>query len=139
MNRRVAPWFFALALIGLAAPAFAWFARAPFGAKVHGHEFRKVMLESAECGVRYRLYFAAPASGYGAQKHTYRFKARIRLHSGKAVVSPVFYNSAPGERVYARTHDTSQEGCWAKEEQKLLAVDVRACKGRDCTPEAFDP
>jgi hypothetical protein len=112
---------------------------APFGAKVHGHEFRRVVIESSECGVRYRVYFSAPKTSYAGAKRTYRFKVRIRLHSGKVLLSPVFHNEASGERVYARTYDTSAVGCWAKEEQKLLAVDVRACKGRDCVPEAFDP
>jgi len=88
--------------------------------------------------LHYKLFFTAPAEAYGnASKAHFQFRARIRLHSGKSLVSPVFGNHGAGERMYERDYDTSSEGCWAKEEQKLLGVDVEACRGRGCSPAEF--
>jgi hypothetical protein len=124
----------------LSAPALAaaWTQRAEFGVKTHGHAFHKALLESKDCTLHYRLFFAAPAEAYEkSSKAHFQFRARIRLASGKSLVSPVFGNHGGGERVYERDYDTSSEGCWAKDEQKLAAVDVEACRGRGCAPAEF--
>ena len=96
------------------AAALGWTERAEFGARVHGHAFHKVVLESSDCLVYYRLYFSAPAEAYpsGARRY-FRFRARIKLKDGQTAESSVFGNSGAGERVYEGTYDTRPDGCWA--------------------------
>lgn len=125
-------------LVASPALAFAWSQKAPFGVKVHDHAIHDVELSATNCSLDYKLFFNAPAAAYssGAQnRNYYLFRARIKLQSGKRVELPIFGNSGPGERVYERSYDTSGEGCWAKEPQKLLGVDVEACRSRGCTPD----
>ncbi len=140
MRHRLLRTALTLSLLALSGAALAWSGKAPFTAMVHDHEYHDVALENDGCKVRYRLYFNAPDSRYEAKngaRDYYRFKARIELHGDKNVISPVFGNAAPGERVYAATFDTTSEGCWAKEAQKLAGVDVEGCRGRNCTPKPF--
>ena len=129
-----------LALVGSPALAFAWSQKAPFGVKVHDHALHDVELSATECSLNYKLFFSAPAAGYAsgaANRNYYLFRARIKLQSGKRIELPIFGNAGPGERVYEKSYDTSGEGCWAKEPQKLLGVDVEACRNRGCTPDAL--
>jgi len=129
-----------LTVLALSSAALAWDGKAPFTAMVHDHEYHDVALENDGCKVRYRLYFSAPAARYEEKNGVrgyYRFKARIKLHGDKEVTSPVFGNSGPGERVYAAAFDTTSDGCWAKDTQKLAGVDVEGCRGKTCTPAPF--
>jgi hypothetical protein len=130
--------FVLLTVLASPAVALAWTQKAPFGVKVHDHALHSVELGATECSLDYKLFFNAPAEGYSSRagnRNYYLFRARIKLQSGKRVTVPVFGNAGPGERVYERSYDTSSEGCWAKEPQKLLGVDVEACRGRGCTPD----
>lgn len=139
MLRRFVPVSFGF-VMAIAAEASAWSQSAEFGVRTHGHSFHKASVESNECTLHYRLYFNAPAEAYeNPSKAHFQFRARIRMASGKEVVTKVFGNHGGGERVYERDYDTSAEGCWAKEAQKLLGVDVEACRGRGCVPEQFHP
>jgi hypothetical protein len=140
MMRRAAVWFSIALLLLLPAVALAWTQQSPFNSSVHGHEFRKVVLENTDCMFRYKLYFGAPGERYpeGKGPQVYRFRARIKLLSGQSVISPVFHNRAAGERMYTGMADTSAEGCWAKEQQKPIGVSVEGCRGKSCTPDPFD-
>jgi hypothetical protein len=127
----------AASLLLLPSLAFAWKQEAQFGATVHEHKFKRVVVESSDCNLEYALYFSAPAAGYSSgspDRDYYRYRARINLKGGKIVLSPVFGNRAAGERVYRRSYDTTADGCWAKEQQKVTGVDVEACRGKGCTP-----
>jgi hypothetical protein len=140
--RRPLRWV-SLSLFGVLLPglAFAWTQSTGFATTVHGHEFHRATLESSECVVKYRFDFTAPEARYaGADKKAprFRFVGRIRLNSGAAVRSPIFPNAAPGERQFKGTFDTASEGCWAKQEQKIIALDVRGCRGQGCVPDEFD-
>jgi hypothetical protein len=140
MRHRLLRLALTLSVLALSGAALAWSGKAPFTAMVHDHEYHDVALESDGCKVRYRLYFNAPEARYAEKNGVrgyYRFKARIKLHGDKTVTSPVFGNSGAGERVYAAAYDTTSEGCWAKDAQKLAGVDVEGCRGRDCTPAPF--
>jgi len=126
------------ALFASPAVALAWTQKAPFGVKVHGHAVHDVELSGNGCSLDYKVFFSAPADGYSSRaenRNYYLFRTRIKFQSGKTVTPPVFGNSGPGERVYERGYDTTGEGCWAKEPQKLLGVDVEACRNRGCTPD----
>jgi hypothetical protein len=137
MNPRQACSLFVLALFGLST-SVAGAEKAEVSVRTHGHRFHHVAFDTSGCTVKYRLFFDAPAEAYAnpAKAH-FQFKARLRMQSGKSVVSLIFGNHGGGERVYERDYDTSSEGCWAKEPQKLAGVDVEACRGRGCTPAAF--
>jgi hypothetical protein len=129
-------------LFGLLSPAVAvaWNQEALFGATVHGHRFEGVRIENADCKLKIRLSFQAPAEGYKAEipgRNHYRFIGRLKLEGGRTVVTRHFYNDTPGARVYNDVRDTTAEGCWAKERQKLQGVDVEGCRGKGCTPEPF--
>jgi hypothetical protein len=105
---------------------------------VHGHEFERVVVESEECKVHYRLYFSAPDDGYKSatpRRNVYLFRSRIDFLDGKMATVPVFANRAPGERVYKNTFDSTGEGCWAKDPQKVVGVKVEACRGDGCKPQ----
>jgi hypothetical protein len=127
-----------LALVGWPAVALAWSQKVPFGVRVHDHALHDVELTATDCSLGYKLFFSAPADGYSSRagnRNYYLFRARIKLQSGKTITVPIFGNAGPGERVYERSYDTSGEGCWAKEPQKLMGVDVEACRSRGCTPD----
>ncbi len=121
--------------------AFGWSERAGFETRIHGHDFSNVAVESSgECSLKVRVQFDAPADGYkseSAARRFYRFHVRTKLEGGRALVTRVFNNSASGARAYTYTHDTSAEGCWAKQPQKIIGIDVEGCRGAGCTPEAF--
>jgi len=126
------------AFLAFPTVALAWSQKAPFGVRVHDHALHDVTLEGTGCSVGYKLYFSAPADGYSSRaenRNYYLFRARIKFQSGKTITVPIFGNAGAGERVYERSFDTTSEGCWAKEQQKLMGVDVEACRGRGCTPD----
>lgn len=135
------PWLaLGLSTLVLLLPtlALAWTREASFSATVHGHAFKKVVVESSGCTIRYRLSFVAPEQAYASpERGYYRFKGRIQFHAGRALVSPTFANRGAGARIFSGVYDTTSEGCWAKQEQKLLGVDVEGCRGGRCTPEPF--
>lgn len=138
MLRRCVHFSLALLTATTVAQAAGWSQSAEFGVRTHGHSFYKATVESNDCTLHYRLYFTAPPEAYqNPNKAHFRFRARIRFGSGKQLSSLVFGNRGAGERVYERDYDTSGEGCWARETQKLLGVDVEACRGRGCRPEEF--
>jgi hypothetical protein len=122
----------------VATAAAAWSQNSEFGARVHDHEFKRVIVESADCTIKYKLYFSAPAAGYVSKsppRNVYLFRSRIDFQSGKQAKVPVFANRAAGERVYENTFDTTPDGCWAKSQEKLAGVKVEGCRGDGCTPK----
>jgi hypothetical protein len=120
--------------------ALAWSQESPFEARVHKHEFSRVVLTSAGCTLKARLFFDAPDEAYKDEipsRNYYRFHARIQLDSEHVVITRFFHNDAPGAREYDYEQDTTSEGCWAKTEAHARAVKVEGCRGRGCTPEPF--
>jgi hypothetical protein len=120
--------------------ALAWTQGADFETHIHGHEFSRVTLDSNGCDLKVRLLFAAPEEGYkhaASARNFYRFHARIKLDDGRAIVTRIFSNSAPGLRAYTYVVDTKAETCWAKGERKIQGIDVEGCRGAGCKPEAF--
>jgi hypothetical protein len=129
-----------LPALAVAAGA-AWWDGAPLQLEVHEHTFKRVTANGIGCQVRVRLYFDAPEAGYrdaAAGRNHYRFRAQVKLSGGQTFVSEVFDNREGGARVFPFSYDTRSEGCWAEEERKLRKVDVHACRGERCTPEAFE-
>jgi hypothetical protein len=136
-------------VIGLALPTSGglvwaaganWWDEAKLTVLVHEHPFGRVTVNRVGCQLRARLYFDAPASAYRAPdvaRNHYRFRAELKLAEGRRFVSEVFDNTEAGARVFAFTHDTASQGCWAEQEHKLRKLDVHACRGARCTPELF--
>lgn len=138
MLRRCVHFSLAILTLTTIVQAAGWSQTAEFGVRTHRHSFHKASVESNDCTLHYRLYFTAPADAYeNPDRSHYRFRARVRFGSGKQFSSLVFANRGGGERVYERDYDTTGEGCWARETQKLLGVDVEACRGRGCVPDEF--
>ena len=136
--RRWQSWMAGLAGLAVASAAYGWSQSSEFGARVHGHEFKRVMVDSADCSIKYKLYFGAPADQYASAakaRNVYLFRSRIDFLDGKSATIPVFANRAAGERMYENTFDTTAQGCWAKTPQKVVAVKVEGCRGDGCTPE----
>ncbi len=137
-------WRWALALALAAAPALgasAWWAEATLQVRVHEHAFQRVTANAIGCSVRVRLHFDAPDAAYGgpvSERNHYRFRARVLLSGNQSFESEVFGNSVAGARVFAFSHDTAGEGCWADSERSLRKLDVHACRGEGCLPQAFD-
>lgn len=122
------------------ALALAWTSGSPFSATVHNHTFSRVDAESDECSIKAKLQFTAPAEQYrepNAVRNYYRFKARLRFASGKQAASPIFFSKKPGNHSFSFSADTTAEGCWSKNEQKIIGVDVEGCRGQGCTVRAF--
>jgi hypothetical protein len=122
----------------VATAAAAWSQSAEFGARMHNHEFKRVTVESADCTLKYKLFFSAPADGYVSKsppRNVYLFRSRIDFASGKTARVPVFANRAAGERMYENSFDTTGEGCWSKSQEKLAGVKVEACRGDGCSPK----
>jgi hypothetical protein len=142
----VSPAGFRWAAAGLllAAPALAasaWWDEASIRVAVHDHAFHRITANAIGCSVRVRLYFSAPESGYRdsvADRNQYHFRARVQLSDDQSFDSEVFDNGVAGARVFSFSHDTRPEGCWAEGERSLRKVDVHACRGKGCVPEAFD-
>ena len=131
----------ALLLAGPAIAASAWWDEAQITVKVHEHLFRRVTANAIGCTVRVRLHFDAPAAGYqepAPERNHYRFRAKVVLSDDQSFESEPFDNAVGGARVFAFSHDTRGEGCWAEQEHTLRKVDVHACRGEGCLPEAFE-
>jgi hypothetical protein len=134
----MASWTTGLAALAVASTAFAWSQNSEFGARVHNHEFKRVMVDSSDCTIQYKLYFGAPADQYASAakpRNVYLFRSRIDFLDGKSITIPVFANRAPGERMYENAFDTTAQGCWAKTPQKVVAVKVEGCRGDGCAPQ----
>jgi hypothetical protein len=129
-----------LGLLCFCAGALAWQASSPFRATVHEHVFTHMAVESSGCVVQTEVRFEAPKQAYESEyevRNHYRFKARVRFAGGKQVLSPIFSSSSAAKRRYTFRSDTSSEGCWAKERQKLVDIDVEGCRGKGCHVEPF--
>jgi hypothetical protein len=132
--------------LGLSTPLPAradarWWSEAELRVKVHEHAFHRVSANNHQCVVRVRLYFDAPQAGYrepDPPRNQYRFVAEVSLSGGHRFVSEPFVNREAGPRVFAFSHDSQFDGCWADEERKLRKVDVHACRGQSCRPHAFE-
>ncbi|HEU4578158.1 MAG TPA: hypothetical protein VFS67_07890 [Polyangiaceae bacterium] len=142
---RVALTWACWAAVSLPQPALAagpiWRDSAELPVKVFDHSFRRVDANDVDCVVRVRLHFDAPAAAYqepSPVRNHYRFLAEVKLSGGNRFQSEVFSNTEPGARVFAFSHDTALEGCWAKQPLKLRKVDVHACRGAKCVPQKFD-
>jgi hypothetical protein len=128
----------------LASPALArslWWDEARIQVRVHDHGFQRVTANAIGCSVRVRLHFDAPPSAYGEparERNHYRFTAQVTLSDNQRFVSEVFDNAEAGARVFAFSHDSASEGCWAEREHTLRKVDVHACRGEGCVPQSFD-
>ena len=130
----------ALAALLVAPVALAWSLDFPIHASVNGHEFDRVRVDSAECTLKLRLDFSAPEKGYDSRaknRNHHRFKARLLFDNGKAVVTKIFNNRAPGRRTYREGIDTSDGACWGKEKVHLKDVEVVGCRGDKCEVPAF--
>jgi hypothetical protein len=134
------------ALLGLLfvlapADALSWSQRVQIAARVHNHVFDDVSIESSGCTLNLALYFTAPEGGYrdpnAAVRNHYRFDARVSLSEGRKFHTGVFQNTQPGRRRFRHAHDTASEGCWAKQELKLRAVDIEGCRNRRCKVPSF--
>ena len=144
MNRvRLIRWA-AIASAFIAGPALAkslWWDEARIGVKVHDHAFHRVTANAIGCQVRVRIYFDAPFAGYqepAPQRNHFRFAAQVSLSDNQRFVSEPFDNIEAGARVFAFSHDSGAEGCWAEREHTLRKVDVHACRGVGCVPEPFE-
>jgi hypothetical protein len=122
------------------AAASPWWDDAAPRVTVHEHEFTRVTINGAGCQLRTRLHFAAPPEAYrdpAAARNHYRFRAELKLSGGRRFVSEIFDNAESGPRVFAFSHDSESDGCWAEQAHTLRKLDVHACRGERCTPEAF--
>ena len=109
---------------------------------VHKHVFDHVIVESTGCELRFNLYFDAPTEGYAdkrnAVRNHYRFLAEIKFADGQTIHTDHFNNRAPGRRVYRYRHDTGDGGCWARNKNKIVKLNVSACRGRRCRPNPLE-
>ena len=131
----------ALSLTTLALATAPWWDEARVGVRVNEHAFSRVTANGAGCSVRMRLHFDAPPAKYAepvAERNHFRFRALVLLNDGASVKSEIFDNAEPGARVYAFSRDTTSEGCWAERAHALRKLDVHACRGVRCVPEAFE-
>ena len=131
-------------VVGLQPAALAagpWWDEAQVGVRVNEHAFSRVTANGVGCSVRLRLHFDAPAAKYAepvAERNHFRFRAYVQLSDGASLTSEIFDNAEPGARVYAFSRDTASEGCWAERAHTLRKLDVHACRGVRCVPEAFE-
>lgn len=109
-------------------------------ARVWGHHFKRVSIAPNGCKVVARLSYDAPEVAYKSRvdgMNHYRFKARVRLASGKVVTSQPFESSAAGKHTQVFSFDTASAGCWSKQRQTPAGVDVEGCRGNGCAIEPF--
>ncbi len=140
MRRRLAIFWIGLALFLFAVPALAWVFEIPFSARVNGHQFDRVRAEANGCALTVKLSFDAGEDEYKSKaknRNYHRFRARIVFKDGKTVVTPVFFNRAPGRRVYTYRTDTTGNGCWSKEKTQVRDVDIEGCRAKGCQVEEF--
>jgi len=87
-----------------------------------------------------RVSYEAPEVAYKNEdegRNHYRFKARVRLASGKRIESREFESTGPGNHEHTFRTDTAGADCWAKKPQSPAALDVEGCRGEDCSIEPF--
>ena len=140
MHRCFARSIIVSAALLVPALAFAWKQEQQFAARVHKHEFSRVLLTGEGCTLKARVFFDAPAEAYEsetASRNHYRFHARIKIDSEHILQTRVFYNETSGAHVFDYEEDTTARGCWAKREAHAFGVDVEGCRGRGCTPAPF--
>ncbi len=116
------------------AAAYAWSKKMLISAVVHHHEFDQIELTNQGCSLEVVLRFDAPESAYDAKeaaRNYYRFRARIEL-ADYDVETAIFSNDRPGRRNIRYVHDTSKQGCWAKQAPKLGGVHVEGCRRKGC-------
>lgn len=119
----------------------SWTQTSKLATTVHEHEFDRVTVQSSECSLTLKLEFSAPESGYqdrAKNRNRYHFKARVKLDDGRRVDSVEFKTSTPGRKRWTWVHDTSSEGCWAKQKPALRQVVVNGCRGRGCPVPELD-
>jgi hypothetical protein len=130
-----------LALVALfPATAHGWSEKIGISAKVHGHEFDQIEVTSEGCSVRLTLLFTAPPDAYAGKsevRNHYRFKARVDFEN-RSFKTDTFSNQTPGRRRIRYVHDTSSQGCWAKQTQKLRGVHVDGCRNKNCKVPEVD-
>jgi hypothetical protein len=129
-------------VLALGTPALAWIFDIPFNARVNGHEFTRIKAQSNDCELNLKVWFDAPLKEYqsGAKNRNYhKFRTRVLFQNGKIVISPIYGNRAPGPRVYTFRHDTSGEGCWAKQKVNIKDIDIEGCRARNCKVKDFEP
>jgi hypothetical protein len=122
------------------ATAHGWSEKIGISATVHKHEFDQIEVTSEGCSVRVVLYFTAPESAYADKKDVrnhYRFRARVDL-ADRSFKTGTFSNQTPGRRRIRYVHDTSGEGCWAKQTQNLRRVHVDGCRNKNCKVPEID-
>ena len=122
------------------AVAHAWSEKIGISATVHEHAFDQIEVVSEGCSLRVALHFTAPEAGYSSKsavRNHYRFRARIGF-ADRSIKTGIYGNGTPGRRRIRYVHDTSAEGCWAKQPQKLRGVHVEGCRNRDCKVPAVD-
>jgi hypothetical protein len=139
-NSVVTALLFAVASLGGVALAGArWSNEATPTVRVHEHTFDKVGIEADGCTLALRLHFDAPAVGYGDSRNPgrneYRFAADVQLKNGEKLTTPEFINRKAGRRLYRKEFDTTTDGCWAKQPNKIIKLDVDACRGHGCAVE----
>ena len=136
---------FALCLFGTSVAAWAaggWSSEADVGVHVNGHDFHHVKVDAHECTLTMHVDFDAPEKGYSdprnAVRNYHRFQARVKFGKGQTVTSQVFSNASPGAHSFTFDHDTASDGCWAKEPNHVVKLDVIGCRGKGCDLGAFD-
>jgi len=132
-------WDLLLAVVVLANAS--WTQGSAIQARVHAHEFDRVSIQSQDCSLTAKVWFSAPESGYTDRskvRNVYRFRARVKLDGGREMTSGEFRTSTPGRKVWTWTHDTSADGCWAKQKPPLRQVLVEGCRGKGCPVPAFE-
>jgi hypothetical protein len=130
----------------LARASMPWSNEAAVGVRVNGHSFHDARVqgsgENKGCDLHVRLLFEAPESGYSDPKNRTRnhhsFQARLKFANGRSVESRRFGNSAAGERAYTFSEDTTSAGCWAKDPNKIVKLDVIGCRGPACDLGSFE-
>jgi hypothetical protein len=145
-QQRSARALFGVGALLVSMTALGWSERATFETRIHGHQFSLVTIESGEaCAVKVQVRFDAPREKYeekyegeSPERKVYRFHVRAKLDGGRQLVTRVFSNSSPGTRTFVDTQDTSGEGCWGKQPQKLIGIDVEGCRGARCSPAVFE-
>jgi hypothetical protein len=133
----------AVAVCGTAlATDTSWSNEADVSVNVSGHFFHHARVDANGCKVSVHVLFDAPEKGYSDPKNHvrnyHRFRARVRLAKGQTVTSRVFANTVAGERSYSFDEDTTGAGCWAREPNKLVKLDVIGCRGQGCDLGSFD-
>src|SRR5215471_18897958 len=139
---RIRALVFSMLAASAALADSGWSSEADIGVTVNGHAFHHARIDGNGCAISVRLSFDAPEKGYSDPKNVVRnyhlFRARVRLAKGQTVTSKIFGNSAPGERTYSFTEDTSAAGCWSREPGKIVKLDVIGCRGRSCDVGSFE-